>query len=88
MNKESTRENKVYKYYLLGLNNKEIAKLLEVSEKTIQRIIKNGNFKELSKPVSISEKAKELRKKGLTYTQISKALKRSKTSIYNYLHDK
>lgn len=86
MNKKTTRESQVYKYYLLGLNNKEIAKLLDVSEKTIQRIIKNGNFKELSKPISISEKAKELREKGLTYTQIAKALKRSKTSIYNYLH--
>lgn len=85
MRKETTKEKEIYKYYLLGLTNKEIAKLTDLSERTIQRVIKECHFKELAKPQPIAERAQSLRAKGLTYVEIAKALKCSKTSVYNYL---
>lgn len=85
MRKETTKEKEIYKYYLLGLTNKEIAKLTDLSERTIQRVIKECHFKELATPQPIAERAQSLRAKGLTYVEIAKALKCSKTSVYNYL---
>lgn len=85
MKTKATKENKVYKYFLVGLTAKEIGKLTDLSERTVQRIIKAGNFKESIEPQPIASKACDLRKKGLTYVQIAKALKCSKTSVYNYL---
>lgn len=37
---------KAFKYYCLGLNSKEIAKLLDCSFRTIQNHINTGNWKE------------------------------------------
>lgn len=85
MTKKRTKENEVYRYFILRLTNKEIAKLTDLSERTVQRMIKDGHYKELIEPQPIAEKAQGLRNKGLTYVAIAKALKCSKTSVYNYL---
>ena len=85
MAKKRTKENEVYRYFMLRLTNKEIAKLTDLSERTVQRIIKDGNYKEMAEPLPIAVKARNLRDKGLTYIDIAKALKCSKTSVYNYL---
>lgn len=85
MARKRTKESEVYRYFMLRLTNKEIAKLTDLSERTIQRMIKDGHYKELAAPQPIAEKARSLRSKGLTYVAIAAALKCSKTSVYNYL---
>ncbi|MGY0427157.1 MAG: helix-turn-helix transcriptional regulator [Polaribacter sp.] len=44
MNKLNT--SKAYKYYCLGLNSKEIAKLLDCSYRTIQNYMSAENWKQ------------------------------------------
>jgi uncharacterized protein YjcR len=39
-------KQKAYKYYCLGLNSKEIAKLLNCSFRTIQNYMSAGNWKQ------------------------------------------
>lgn len=75
-------KSRIYGYYVKGLTYKEIAKLLDVSEKTVQRIAKAGNFKELATPATRKEKVAKLRNKGLSYEEIAKALQCSRTTVY------
>lgn len=76
---------KAYKYYLKGLTAKEIGILLNLSSRTIQRITKDCNFKEMSNPKAITEKINECRAKGLSYSETAKALKMSRSTVYNHL---
>lgn len=85
MRQKQTKDEAVYRYYLLGLTFKEIGKLTDQSEKTIQRLAKAGKFKERSTPQPMAEKVREMRKQGYSYTSIAKALKCCKTTVYNYL---
>lgn len=77
--------DQAYKYFLKGLKAWEIAKLLDVSERTVQRWIAENDFKVAAEPKTISERVFELSKKGLSYTTIAKALKVSKGTVYNYM---
>ena len=85
MRAKRTKEKEVFRYFLLKLTNKEIAKLTDLSVRTIQRIIIDGKFKERLKPIPIAVKARELKDSGMTYVEVAKALKCSKTSVYNWL---
>lgn len=86
MGKLKSKEDQVYNYFLKGLTTREIAKLTELSERTVQRTIKDGQYREIAEPQPIAQRARDLREKGLTYTAIAKALKCCKTSVYYYLH--
>lgn len=85
MKQKRTKEHSVYRYCMLGLTNNEIAKLTDLSGRTVQRIIKAGKYRETIDPQPIAAKARNLKEKGLTYAEIAKALKCSKSSVYNYL---
>ena len=85
MRGQKSIEKLVHRYFLMGLTNREISKLVELSERTVQRVIKDGRFKERATPQPLGARALELRSKGLTYVAIAKALKCSKTTVYNYL---
>lgn len=76
---------KCYQYHLKGLTAKEIGKLLDLSERTVQRWAKDGNFKELAAPTTLQTKAVALYNKGLSYSQIAATLNVCKTTVYNYL---
>lgn len=75
----------VCKYYLMGLNAKEIGKLLDVSQRTVQRYLKKGKVKENAAAQTLPQKALLLKKQGFSYTEIAKKIKCSKTTVYNYI---
>jgi uncharacterized protein YjcR len=45
-NKKKINSKKAFKYYCLGLNSKEIAKLLDCSFRTIQNYMNAENWKQ------------------------------------------
>jgi len=79
--KEQTLE-KVRKYFLMGLNGKEIGKLLDISPRTVQRYILESGCREISEPKTIQQKAFELSGKGFSYSEVAKRLRISKTTVY------
>lgn len=81
------RKTKAFKYYCMGLNSKEIAKLLDVSPRTIQHYMQSENWKEKRSPATIKQRAYEMFESGLKYEEIAKTLNVSKTTIYNYLRE-
>jgi len=76
--------DKIAGYYLKGLNYKEIGKLLDISPRTVQRYIKDGECKQLKQPKTIQQRAIEMHKQGFSYSEIGKKLKVSKTTVYNW----
>jgi len=46
MSKSTPNKKKAFKYYCLGLNSKEIAKLLDCSFRTIQNYMSAENWKQ------------------------------------------
>ena len=74
--------SKVRKYYLMGLNGKEIGKLLDISPRTAQRYISESGSRETSEPKTIQQKAFDLSAKGFSYADIAKRLRVSKTTVY------
>jgi DNA-binding CsgD family transcriptional regulator len=77
--------NRISKYYLKGLNAKEIGKLLDVSQRTVQRYLKSSNIKENANAQTLPQKIVALKKQRFSYTQIAEKLQCSKTTVYNYL---
>ena len=73
--------NRVQKYYLKGLTQIEIAKLLDVSVRTVQRIQTAKEFRKSLTPVTESQRAKEMQQNGYTYPQNAKELKCSKAKV-------
>jgi transposase len=77
------------KYYAMGLNSKEIAKLLDVSYRTVQNWMQSEKWKESIKaPTLIKEKAKELFNSGLSYNEVAKKLNVSRSTAYQYVNKK
>ncbi len=79
--KEKTLE-RISRYYLMGLNGKEIGKLLDISPRTVQRYISESGTRETTEPKTIQQKAFELSAKGFSYAEIAKRLQISKTTVY------
>ncbi|MDO5665142.1 MAG: helix-turn-helix domain-containing protein [Bacteroidia bacterium] len=73
---------KVRRYCLMGLNGKEIGKLLDISPRTVQRYISESGTRETSEPKTIQQKAFELSAKGFSYSEVAKRLRVSKTTVY------
>ena len=76
---------KAYKYYLKGLTARETAILLNISARTVQRWKSDHGFTETAQPKTLQHRAADLKKAGLTYKEIARALKVSRSSVYNYL---
>ena len=76
---------KAYRYYLKGLTARETAILLNVSERTIQRWKSEYGFADIAQPKALQQRAFDLKKLGLSYTEIARALTVSRTTVYNYL---
>ena len=76
---------KAYRYYLKGLTARETAILLNVSERTIQRWKSGYGFADIAQPKALQQRAADLKKAGLSYTEIARALTVSRTTVYNYL---
>lgn len=78
-------KTKAFKYYCMGLNSKEIAKLLDLKYRTVQQIMQRENWKEKRNPIGLNETIQRMRKKRFTYTQIADKLKISKSTVYKHL---
>lgn len=81
------QQKQAFKYYNMGLNSKEISKLIEVSFRTIQSWIFKFNWKAKRTPPNKKLKALELVNKGMTYKTISKRFDVSEQTIYKWLRD-
>ena len=78
-------EARAYKYYMMGLSCWEIGKLLDKSERTIERYMQKGQWRNRLTAKSIEVRAFELSEKGKSYSEIADILGCSKSSAYNYL---
>lgn len=81
---------KAYRYHLRRLTGIEIAKLMGVSLRTVQRWKKQYNWQQLEampqpETETLQMKAYRMTKAGLSYSQIGRKLKRCKATIYNYV---
>lgn len=81
---EATK-NKAFKYFCMGLNSKEIAKLLDLNFRTVQQICTRENWKAKRTPLGLTARIQQLRKQHLTYVQIAEKLKISKSTVYKHL---
>jgi len=83
MNVKEAITEKIRGYFIKGLTYKEIGKLIDISPRTVQRYVtSSGVKKELAEPKTMQQKAFELSAKGLSYSEIAKKLRVSKTSVY------
>ena len=76
---------KIKKYWLKDLTNKEIGLLVGLSERTIKRAIKSLGLQNMSRAKPLAVRAFELKQKGFSYTSIAQMLDVSKTTVYNYV---
>ncbi len=87
MRKTEIQKQKAYKYYLKGLNSKEIGKLLDISFRTVQNYMTKGKWKAKRQPTNIKYETLRLYESGLTYPQIATELNISRASVYLYLKE-
>ena len=80
------RDEKIKKYFAMGLTYVEIGKLLDVSSRTIQRYITATELKKelVNEPKAMQKKAFELSAKGYSYAEIAAKLQVTKTTVYNW----
>jgi DNA-binding CsgD family transcriptional regulator len=83
--KQELYEEKIKKYFAMGLTYVEIGKLLDVSSRTIQRYITaNEVKKEIIEPKALQKKAFELSAQGCSYAKIAAKLQVTKATVYNW----
>ncbi|MBR9775362.1 MAG: hypothetical protein GYB55_10245 [Cytophagales bacterium] len=82
------QRKQAYKYYCMGLNSKEIGKLVDVSFRTVQNWMQSENWKGETigpKVPPLMVKALELRNNGLSLNEIAKALSICRTTAFKYV---
>ena len=75
----------VTRYFNMGLTSSEIAKLLDLTQRTVQRYIKKYDMRSENKPVPLEEKAFRMVQNGYSYSEIGKRLKVTKTTVYKWM---
>lgn len=83
--RRKTEEEAVLHYHLKGLTAWEIAKLLDLSERKVQRLKRCAALRVNTKAQKAADTAAALYKQGFTYVEIGKRLGKSRQSVYNYL---
>lgn len=78
---------RVYHYHLRGLTARETAKLIDVSIRTVQRWASEYRFKEKAHPDTLQQRATQLHEQGFTYREIAATIRKSRTTVYNYLKE-
>lgn len=86
VSKESTKSSKMIELFELGLEIKEISKIMEVRYNFVYNVIQNYTIKneveiDRSKETTTKDKILELSKEGLSKIEIAKTLKKD----YNYV---
>lgn len=85
MRKTEIIKKKAYQYYLKGLNSKEIARLLNISFRTVQNYMSVGKWKQKRQPTNLQFEVLKLYESGLSYNEIAQQLNISRATVYNYL---
>ena len=83
-----TKQNnpqKALRFFTMGLTAREIGKLLDLSPRTIERYITDGEWKRPTDDRTLQEKALSLTNSGKSYSETAKELGICKTTVYNYL---
>lgn len=83
--KKETDQEAVLRYCLKGLTCAEIAKLLGLSERTVQRLRRKAVGQMRAKPIPAADRAVELYNAGLSYAEIAHRLNITRQTVYNYL---
>lgn len=81
------QKKKAYNYYLMGLNSKEIGKLLDVNFRSIQHLAKVENWKQTDQKDKAKAAALDLYQSGKTYNEIADRLGVGRTTVYKWLKE-
>jgi hypothetical protein len=76
--RNQNNHQKAFRYFTMGLTAKEIGKLLDLSQRTIEGYITRGEWKRPTDDCTIIEKALSLVDSGKSYLETSKILGVSK----------
>jgi DNA-binding CsgD family transcriptional regulator len=87
VHKPDLKKAKAYKYFCMGLNSKEIGKLLDLSFRTVQNYMSNDDWHKKQKPANLKFEALKLYEFGKSYNEIAEILNVSRTSVYLYLKE-
>ena len=76
-----------FNYYAKGLTAKEVAKLLDLSFRTVQNWQTNERWTEKLNPDSIKQKCYDLKIKGITYKELTKMFNISISTVQRYVNE-
>ena len=71
----------------MGLTAAEVAKLLDLNVRTVQKWQTEQQWTQKLNPNSVKSKCLEMQNKGMTYTQIAEIMQISKPTVYRYLKE-
>lgn len=77
--------DEITRYFNMGLTSSEIAKLLDMTQRTVQRYIKKCDLRDQNKLLPIEDKAFSLVKLGHSYSEVGRKLNVTKTTVYNWM---
>lgn len=79
-------KEKARKYYIMGLNLKEISKLLDgCPVRTLEKWQQSGNWTILKKSENTHFKVLEMAEAGKSYTKIAEILKISRVTVWRHI---
>ena len=82
------KRQKAIRYYLIGLDLKEISKLLDgVSVRTLENWQQTDKWTEITKSDNLKVKIKQLRESGKTLLEIAELVGLSKTTVHRYVNE-
>jgi len=87
MNLKEFYLKEIRRYCAMGLTYTEIAKLLDIGRRTVQRYVTDNGISEATKanaPKTPQQKAFDLLDDGYTYSEVAKRLRVTKQTIYNW----
>jgi DNA-binding CsgD family transcriptional regulator len=85
--KSDRTKAKAHKYFVMGLNSKEIGKILDLSFRTVQSYMSQDDWHKKQKPANLKFEALKLYEFGKSYNEIAELLNVSRTSVYLYLKE-
>lgn len=83
--KENKNKQHAFRYFVLGLSAKEIAKLLDISHRTVENYMLSDDWQKAERNDNLEERILKMYESGKTYVEIAKSVGKCKTTVYNYL---
>jgi DNA-binding CsgD family transcriptional regulator len=85
MKTDSTNKQKAFRYYVMGLTSKEIAKLLDLSHRTVEGYMSSEDWQNSERNENLKDRIMKMQESGKSYAEIAKSVGRSKSTVYNFL---